>query len=68
MKTIETINGIDVEIEWDFIEIVDRLDHNWADWAITGEGSDGKMYQANCQADPNHPWDFHSDPENVEEQ
>ncbi len=67
MKTTEIIDGIEVEIEWDFVEISDRLDHNWAEWYITGEGTDGKSYAANCQACPSHPWDLHSDPENIEE-
>ena len=67
MKTTETINGIEVEIEWDFQEIMERHDSNWCDWAIIGEGSDGKSYQANCGADAWHPEDSHSDPENIEE-
>ncbi len=66
MKTTETIDGIEVEIEWDFVEIVERHDSNWCDWYITGEGSDGKKYCANCSGDKWHPEYSHSDPENIE--
>jgi hypothetical protein len=66
MKTTETIDGIEVEIDWSFEEIMERHDSNWCDWMIIGEGSDGKTYVANCGADKNHPYDFHDDPENIE--
>jgi hypothetical protein len=67
VKTTETINGIPVEIEWEFHEIMERHDSNWCEWVIFGEGSDGKTYAGGCGADKNHPYDFHDDPENIEE-
>lgn len=66
MKTTETIDGELVEIDWDFKEVMERHDSNWCDWMIIGEGSDGKTYGGNCQADGWHPYDLHDDPENIE--
>lgn len=59
MKTVEKINNEWVEIDWSFEEIQERLDHNWADWSVRGEGSDGKIYWGNCQASTTDPNESH---------
>jgi len=55
MKTTEQINGFEVNIEWEFKEIVDTHDSNWAEWSVIGKSEDGRKYQGTCFADATFP-------------
>ncbi len=60
MKTKEIINGVEIEMKWDFLEIFDRHDSNWCEWWVTASDGKGNEYNGSTQADANNPRDFNS--------
>lgn len=58
LKTTETIEGKEVEITWQFVEIVERHDSNWCEWIVEGEDKEGNKYQGSAQADGSEPSDY----------
>jgi hypothetical protein len=67
MTTTETINKVEVEIEWDFIRITETIKGDWAEWELEGTGDDGKTYIGSCQASIISPSDNYDEVNNIEE-
>lgn len=57
MRTTELINEKKVSINWEFVDISEYHDSNWAVWNVIGIDEDGIEYQASCQADATNPYD-----------
>lgn len=60
MITKEIINGKEIEIEWEFIDIEETHSLMSCDWNVLGVGVDGKTYQGNCFADSYTPQEINS--------
>lgn len=61
MTTTEIIEGKEITIDWDFIEVQERHDNNWCEWTVEGIGNDNNFYLGSCQADGGNPENFHDD-------
>lgn len=59
------INLKRVKITWEFEDIMDKLDDDWAEWALTGTDEEGNEYQGTAQATISDPEDCYEEIEIV---